>query len=250
MTIGETSNILLYGKGVFTTIPVRAGECIFWEKHWRRLAVHASRLDIDLSEYTEDSVRSEIAETLQRDQIATGRVRVSFLDGSASPLWSADPEKRTILSVIAGPLRPVPGSLRLTVSPHQVNSTSPLSGIKSCSYLEPLLSLEEAKHRGFDEAIRLNERSEVTSACLANVFWLKGGKLFTPSLKTGCLAGTTREFILESLACEQVEARLEELRQAEAIFLSSAGLGLVKAAGFESGPLLAVEHPLISLLPY
>ena len=60
------------------------------------------------------------------------------------------------------------------------------------------MALENAKAKGFDEAIRLNERGEVASACMANVFWIKDKKLFTPDLETGCLAGTTREFIIET----------------------------------------------------
>lgn len=241
---------LLYGKGVFTTIAVRGGECVFWEKHWRRLVSNADVLEIDLSGLAEESISSAIAETLRLDGIVDGRVRVSFLDESTSPLWNLDPVKKTSISIVTGPNRPTLSELRLTVSPHRINSTSPLVGIKSSNYLEPLLSLDEAKRRGFDEAIRLNERGEIASACMANVFWLKGGKLFTPSLKTGCLPGTTREFILENLACEEVEAYADELLAAEAIFLSSAGLGVVRAARFCNIELPTVEHPIISLLPY
>ena len=90
-----------------------------------------------------------------------------------------------------------------------------------------------ARSRGFDEAIRLNEQGIVASACLANVFWMKDGKLYTPGLSTGCLAGTTREFILVNLDCEEVEAEIEELDGVQAIFLSSAGLGVVKVADFD-----------------
>ncbi len=244
------SNILLYGKGVFTTITVRGGECVLWEKHWHRLATHASRLEIDLFGYTDDSVRRAVADALERDKVGDGRVRVSLIDESTSTLWGSDPVKKTGISIITGPSRPVPEDVRLTVSPHRVNSTSPLAGIKSCNYLEPLLSLDEANRRGFHEAIRLNERGDVASACLANVYWLKGGRLYTPSLKTGCLAGTTREFVLENLDCLEVEAQMDELRGAEAIFLSSAGLGVVRAAAFESVILSAAEHPVTSLLPY
>ncbi len=244
------SNILLYGKGVFTTIAVRGGECVLWEKHWHRLSAHAKRLEMDLSQYTEDAVRRAVADVLQRDKVADGRVRISLLDESTSTLWGSDPAKKTGLSVITGPSRPIPEVFRVSVSPHRVNSTSPLAGIKSCNYLDPLLSLEEANRRGFHEAIRLNERGEVASACLANVYWLKGGRLYTPSLKTGCLAGTTREFVLENLDCLEVEAELDQLRGAEAIFLSSAGLGVIRAAAFESVMLSAAEHPITSLLPY
>jgi branched-subunit amino acid aminotransferase/4-amino-4-deoxychorismate lyase len=65
---------------------------------------------------------------------------------------------------------------------------------------------------------------------MSNVFWVKGGRLFTPGLNTGCLPGTTRDFILESLDCEEAEAGPDVLLEAEAVYLTSAGLGIVAAA--------------------
>jgi branched-subunit amino acid aminotransferase/4-amino-4-deoxychorismate lyase len=119
--------------------------------------------------------------------------------------------------------------LRLTVSPFLVNSTSPLAGVKSCNYLENLLSLEEAERRGFDEAIRLNEKQEIVSAGAANVFWIKNKKIHTPALETGCLAGTTREFLSENIAVHEVKSRLNEIIEADEVFLTSAGIGVCPA---------------------
>ena len=93
--------------------------------------------------------------------------------------------------------------MTLTVSPYRINSKSPLAGVKSCNYLENILAWEAAKAHGFDEAIRLNEKGEIASACLANVFWKKNGEIFTPPLETGCLKGTTRGYVLENLAAAE-----------------------------------------------
>lgn len=240
----------LYGKGVFTTIAVRNGSCLFlWEKHWRRLTSNAASLDIDLSTFSEESVRNAVHDRINDERTIHGRVRISFTDESTSPIWSSDIIGRTALYVVVGDRR-LTEPLHLTISPHLVNSTSPLAGIKSCNYLEPLMSLQEATRRGFNEAIRLNERGEITSACMANVFWLSGGRLYTPSLKTGCLPGTTREYLLENLECEEVERPIDELHGVEAIFLTSAGLGVVQAAVFENTSLRAVDHPMTRLLPF
>jgi branched-subunit amino acid aminotransferase/4-amino-4-deoxychorismate lyase len=84
---------------------------------------------------------------------------------------------------------------------------------------------------------------------MANVFWFKDGELFTPSLITGCLAGTTREFVLEQIECTEVEAGIGELDGAEAIFLTSAGIGIVRVAEFEGRELDGVGHPVLDLWP-
>lgn len=209
----------------------------------------AAKLGIDVSEHDEVSVYRALAETIDRSGLTSGRARVSFADGSAADLWPGGGDGNTSLSILVGERRSVPVNLSLAISPHRVNTTSPLAGIKSCNYLEPILSLDEAKDRCFDEAIRLNERDEIASACMANLFWLSDGVLFTPSLQTGCLAGTTREHILENLECEEVEAGIDAVREADEIFLTSAGLGIVQAAAFEGRPLGKRQHEIFDLFP-
>ncbi|HUR99515.1 MAG TPA: aminotransferase class IV, partial [Pyrinomonadaceae bacterium] len=67
---------------------------------------------------------------------------------------------------------------------------------------------------------------------------------------SGCLAGTTREFVLENFECREVEIGLEELRLADEIFLTSAGLGIIQVAEFERRRLKGEAHPIMSLLPF
>lgn len=243
------SSAFLYGKGVFTTIAIYDGQPFLLEKHWRRLFSNAAKVGIDVSEYCEQSVADELAELIQKNKITNGRARITFLDESPSELWNGDGEQKISLSILIGERRDVPKSFKLTISPHRVNTTSPLAGVKSCNYLEHLLALDEARSRGFNEAIRLNERGEIASACMANVFWMKDEKLFTPSLKTGCLAGTTREYILENLECGEVEVPIEILQAADAVFLTSSGIGVVQVAEFDGIAMEGSDHPICSLVP-
>ncbi len=245
----KLSKSALYGSGVFTTVAIVIREPFLFEKHWRRIVANAEKSRIDISEYTERSVADALAELIEKNEITNGRARITFSDESPSEIWGGEAERKTNLSIITAPRRKMPEHYKLTFSPRRVNTTSPLAGIKSCNYLEPLMAFDEAKARGFDEAIRLNERGEVASACMANVFWLKDGKLHTPSLKTGCLAGTTREFILESIECVEVEATLTELNSADDILLTSAGIGVVQVAGFEGRAMARQPHKILDIVP-
>ena len=246
----EISSASLYGNGVFTTIAIIDRGPFLWEKHWRRLTANAAKLEIDISEYSEAEVFEGLTLKLEGKRLKEGRARIMFADESESEVWSSSNVKKTSLSIITAERRPLPEGFSLTVSPHHINTTSPLVGIKSCNYLENLLAYKEAKRRGFDEAVRLNERGEIASTCMANIFWLTNGKLYTPSLKTGCLAGTTREYILENLYCEKVEAGMEELDKAEAIFLTSAGIGVINVADFDGKRLPADRHEIENLSPF
>ncbi|PYS87618.1 MAG: hypothetical protein DMF62_11875 [Acidobacteria bacterium] len=246
--IDSASSAYLYGKGIFTTIAIVDGAPLLWEKHWRRLTANAAKLDIDISEFSESEILEALALEIEKKEVTAGRARVTFSDESLSEIWSDSCERKTSLSIITAKSREIPDNFKLTVSPNRVNRTSPLVGIKSCNYLEHLVSLDEAKRRGFHEAIRLNECGEVASASMANLFWTKDGKLFTPSLRTGCLAGTTREYILENLECEEVEVGIDEINRADAIFLTSAGIGILAVADFEKRKMDRIDHAIESLI--
>ena len=228
------SSAAFYGKGVFTTLAIKEKKALLWEKHWRRLNDNAEKIGVDLSGFSEEFLIDALCDLIEKNEIENARARITFFDESASRNWQFESERKTSLLITTADLREVPKNLRLTVSPFLINSTSPLAGVKSCNYLENILALEDAKRRGFDEAVRLNERGEITSACLANIFWRKDKRLFTPSLATGCLAGTTREFVLENETGIETKAGLEVLKNADEIFLTSAGLGMCKVSEFNA----------------
>ncbi len=231
--LSAISSAALFGKGVFTTIAIDNSEPFLWPKHWRRLTENANRLGIDLSDFSSELVRLSLTDIIKKNSLRTGRARLTFFDEKPSQIWSFKSPHKTSLLITTAEFRNV-AEVRLTVSGFPVTSASPLVNIKSCNYLENLLAVEEARRRGFDEALRLNERGHITAGCLANVFWLKGNKIYTPSLKTGCLAGTMREFLLENFEIFEVEKPLTNLRKADGIFLTSAGLKIAEVKQFET----------------
>lgn len=232
-SIGAMSVAGLYGKSIFTTLAINDFKPFLWEKHWARLSNNAKKLAIDLTPFSERAVTAALDETLFVNKAKNARARITFFDETASEIWNFPAPRRTSLLITTADARKNLENLRLAVSPFRANSMSPLVNIKSGNYLEKILAFDEARKRGFDEAVQINERGEIVSACLANIFWLKNEKLFTPSLKTGCLAGTTREFLLENQRCAEVEASLTVLQEADAIFLTSAGLKIAQAAEFD-----------------
>lgn len=230
--LSAISSAALYGRGIFTTVAIYNGKPFLWEKHWRRLIENAGKVGLNLSEFSEEKVKKAFTEIVVQNKSKNGRARITFFDESAISIWSFETNNKTSLLITTADFRKIK-DINLTVSPYPINSKSPLNGVKSCNYLENLIALEEAKQRSFDEAVRLNERGEIASACMANLFWIKDAKIFTPALKTGCLAGTTREFLLETPAIEEKTSTLEELNEADEIFLTSAGIGVGKVGRFE-----------------
>ncbi len=226
VSISVISSAALYGKGIFTTLGVYHAKPFLWEKHWRRLRENSAKLDIDLSKFDEEAVKNALSHIILQNKLETGRARLTFFDESATRIWNFESQNKTSFLITTADWQKTKTEMRLTISPFAVNSKSPLANVKSCNYLENLLAFEEAKKRGFDEALRLNEKGEIVSVSMANIFWVKDEKILTPSLETGCLAGTTREFLMENFSVQEVKADLNEINEADEILLTSAGINI------------------------
>jgi len=237
--ISALSSAALYGSGVFTTVAIYHRKPFQWEKHWQRLTENAGKINLRLpDELNEETVYKSLLELVGENNLTDGRARITFFDEAASEIWTFENTRRTSLLITTGDFRHASAELRLALSPYRINSQSPLAGVKSCNYLENLLALEEAKSRRFDEVIRLNERGEITSAAMANLFWTSEETIFTPSLETGCLEGTTRSLVIElakELGFEVYTLRehFDELRLADEVFITSAGFGIARVGSVE-----------------
>lgn len=94
-------------------------------------------------------------------------------------------------------------------------------------------ALFEAKDRDYDTAVLLDHKGNVTEGPGFNLFALFGDRLVTPD--HGVLHGITRKTVLEMATARglQIETRplpLEECLQADEVFLSSSGGGVLPVA--------------------
>jgi branched-subunit amino acid aminotransferase/4-amino-4-deoxychorismate lyase len=239
--VAPVSSAMLYGRGVFTTVAVYNGKPFLWPEHWRRLKDHADKLNVDCSGRNERNVGEAVQKLVSVNQVVNGRARVILLARSGRDVWkskSAGVRKTDLLIMTSEPQKVPAVGLSLAVSPYRFNTFSPLTGIRSLNYLEHVLAWEETQARDFDEAVMLNERGEIVSATMANIFWVKDGTLHTPALSTGALAGITRGAVIE-LAGKQfipvIEGvyELADIAEADEIFLTSASLGVAVVTTFD-----------------
>jgi branched-subunit amino acid aminotransferase/4-amino-4-deoxychorismate lyase len=239
--VAPVSSAMLYGRGVFTTVAIYHSRPFLWPEHWQRLLDHAKRLNIDCSGCTEAGVGEALTKLIKVNNVGEGRARIILLARSGRDFWKtkAPGEKKTDLLIMTGEPQKIPAAgMTLAVSPYRLNTFSPLTGIRSLNYLEQVLSWEEAQAREFDEAVMLNERGEIAAATMANIFWAKGGTVYTPALSTGAVAGITRGTVLKLAEQELIPVvegvyELGELVEADELFLTSANLGVAIVTTFD-----------------
>jgi branched-chain amino acid aminotransferase len=77
------------------------------------------------------------------------------------------------------------------------------------AYVNSALAAQEARDRGFDEAIMLNEAGHVAEGSAMNLFLVRDGRLVTPDVASGILEGITRDSVM-TLACDAMGVHTSE----------------------------------------
>ena len=133
-----------------------------------------------------------------------------------------------------------PESYELDLATTGIWSSSWEARYKTLSYLNRIQARREGSSPT-EERVMLNEKGEMASVAMGNLFWVKDGKLKTPARECGCRAGTVRRWIVERSGREVEEGRWgkEELDGAEEIFLTNARIG-IKSVRSWRGKKLAV----------
>ncbi|HEY1903488.1 MAG TPA: aminodeoxychorismate synthase component I [Terracidiphilus sp.] len=134
------------------------------------------------------------------------------------------------------------GSLQITSDPIPASARQPLRVRIAAQRTDPQdpMYFHKTTHRplyahahqaaldaGYDDVLFLNQRGEVTEAAIHNLFIEKDGRLFTPPVACGLLPGVHRRQVLATNSNAQEQTlHLEDLHQADAIYLSNAVRGL------------------------
>ncbi len=229
---------LLSGWGLFTTLRVAEGELFAYERHWRRLEKDALRTHVPFP-FDAAKVREQLHEVLRANQVTEGTARIYVVFNKAGFWQSDEPEPQVDLILYSAGLPSYKEPVRLWMREQGRHAASPLAGVKVTSWLNNVWNLSEAQKEGFDEVVLLNERGEVSECTAANIFCVRGGRVLTPPLSSGCLEGITRGVLLEiaaSVGVSAAEQRLmpEDLYTAEEVCMSSTNrnlLGVGEIAG-------------------
>lgn len=210
---------IVVGDGVFETVKVTDGVPFALTRHLDRL--QRSAAGIGLAGVGDDLIRQGVKEVLAAGHLPFGRLRITVTSG-AGPFASVRPGVPPTVIVAAEAITPGPLETAVRTVPWRRNEQGALSGLKTTSYAENVVSLAEATRQGATEAILANTKGHLCEGTGSNIFYVLDGELRTPTLASGCLAGVTRALVLEWYGAREVDAPLEEVEQrAGEVFLVS-----------------------------
>ncbi|MDQ1727357.1 MAG: branched-chain amino acid aminotransferase [Frankiaceae bacterium] len=213
---------LLVGDGVFETMKVLGGTPFALTRHLDRLRRSADGMFLAVPSDAE--LRAAVVATLAANAAdlpgGDARLRIT-VTGGPGPMGSVRGSSPPTLIVTTGKLPEYSGPARVVTVPWPRNERAATAGIKTTSYADNVVALAYAHERGGDEAIFPNTAGQLCEGSGTNVFVGIGGRLLTPPLNAGCLAGVTRALLLEWTDAEEAELPLSALAEADEAFLAS-----------------------------
>lgn len=228
---------LLYGDGIFEGIRAYNGRVFFLTEHLERLydSAKAIMLTIPLSL---EEMRNVVVETCRRNEIKNGYIRLVVTRGAGDLGMSPDKCPKASVFCIAATIQLYPEKyykegLKVNTAPTQRISPAALSpAIKSLNYLNNIMAKIEGNLAGAQESIMLNGEGYVAECTGDNIFVIKKGQIFTPTVYSGALAGITRRVIMN--LCNEIGKPVQETQMtrydlfvADEVFLTGTGAELV-----------------------
>lgn len=238
-----TDHGLLYGDGIFEGIRVFGGRVFRLDDHMARFRTGLSHIALDLPGGIE-SARRVVLETVRAHATQEAYVRLIATRGEGAlgvdPTSCSHPRLLCLVDQIE--LYPdqklATGLSMLTSSLRRPPADVLDPRVKSLNYLNNVLAKLEAKQRGADEALLLNQAGRVAEAAVANVFIVRDGELLTPPTSDGALEGIVRMTVLELAGSLGIPAREKTLGRfdflaADEAFLTGSGAGIVPVTSLD-----------------
>jgi branched-chain amino acid aminotransferase len=216
--ISPFDHALLTGDGVFETLKVYDGVAFAVTRHLARL--ERSCAGLRLSAPSPATLRATIAAVIAANDLRDARVRITVTGGPA-PLGSDRGDAKPTVIVAGSEMQPWPPSADVVVVPWPRNELGALAGLKTVSYAENVVALAHATDRGASEALFGNLAGNLCEGTGSNVFVVLDGRLVTPPLASGCLAGVTRELLLELGHGAELDVPLHRAGEITEAFLTS-----------------------------
>ena len=224
---------LLYGDGLFETLRVSNGRPLWWERHMERFKGGVNLLRLQLP-WPVESLFGFAIKLIAQNGMPEAMLRITLTRGSGPRGYSMKNAACPTLAMTLHPVSVVPSSLRLRTASPRIPLNDPAANWKTANKLAQILARAEAEDQGLDDALLLNTDGNVCEGTSSNLFWLDGGAVCTPPLGDGPLAGVTRSVVLDlcrdrNIRTIERSVRREGLFEADGVFLTNSGSGIVPA---------------------
>ena len=223
------SHVLHYGSGVFEGIKCYAtedGPAIFrLDDHIHRLFESGNKYQIKIP-FSEDDIINASIETVRINGFESCYIRpIAFYGYDTLGVHPKDcPVEVAVASFFWGAYLGAEGLLNgvnIVISPWKRLSLDafPPSAKASGQYMNSMLAVQDARNRGYDEALLLNQQGYIAEGSGQNIFIVKDEIIYTNGLNASILMGITRSSIIQ--ICKNLGYSVEITDLTEEMLLSA-----------------------------
>ncbi|WP_071458834.1 aminodeoxychorismate lyase [Bacillus massilinigeriensis] len=238
-SISPLDHGFLYGLGLFETFRIYNRHAFLLDDHLRRLNEGLRMIGIDGC-YSRKEILDALHTLLKANRLDDAYVRLNVTAGIHGVGLRDKLYTNPNLLIFMKPVDPDPPLSEKTAAILKLKRNTPEGEqrLKSHHYLNNVLAKQEMKGSNSAEGIFLTAEGYVAEGIVSNLFWQKGGVLFTPSVKTGILNGITRQFVMKLAKDAGFEVREgfflpEEIQSAEEVFLTNSIQEITAVANFD-----------------
>ncbi|MFN8300706.1 MAG: aminotransferase class IV [Chitinophagales bacterium] len=221
-----------YGDGFFESMIMFNQKLPLLEFHWSRIVFTADVISGVLpAGMDEDKLQSMILDLASvNGLVKNARVRMQFFRKGDGLYLPETDELGFIISMepVTNQRWEVGEGLIAGIREDCYKTVSMTSDLKTSSALMYVMAARFAKSEGWDECLLLNDLDHVCEAIHSNIFVVKGDKLATPDLDSGCVNGVMRSYMIALLddLVEERELSIKDLEEADEILLVNAVRGV------------------------
>ena len=240
---------MMYGDGCFETIRSYSGKFLGWDMRFERLKGGLDYLNID-APFTSQELKEQVLSLLSKNSLskADAMIRLQcwrkggrgYTPSSSEANWmiqaSALSKHHNAINLILAETRCIP-------------SVALERKYKLSNGLNYIKAAQEAKEKSGDDSLMLTVNGKISETTSANIFWVKGDKVFTPSVECYLLPGVTRSIVInviQSLGIQIEEGvfDLGAIEEAEAVFCTNSLKEISEVQSLDEHR-FEVSHPLV-----
>ena len=256
---GPENRAFRYGDALFETIFVSFLSCHFLDAHIDRLSRAMSVLDMQMpKEYNQRYFERKIRRLLNKNHHIQGaRVRLSiFRDngGLYTPVFNTVSYVIESEELASANYEFNKIGLSVDVYPILKKQFNPLSEFKTANSALFVMAGLWRKKNCLDDCIILNDNGYVCEALSSNIFIIKGDRVFTPPIESGCVNGIMRNVIIDLLKYNNIPIEcnkmisVDDIFDADEMFITNSIQGIRKILIFRNKRFYSIKTKKIARL--
>ena len=230
--VSSNSRAFNYGDGFFETVKVINSKPFNFPCHIDRIKFALSTLKIS-DNYTSAFFEDKFSFLLKANKIVNGSIKIHISRNGIGRYLPESNKSDLFISVVNGLAYKKNNPISLCFYDKQFKAIGTLSNIKSSNSLVSVLASIHAFENNYDNAILINHSAKVIESANANIFILKDKYIYTPPISDGCVDGTMRKWILNSLDVTKKSILHDDILSADEVFITNASNGVTSVKNID-----------------